>query len=342
MTGVEGATTLPWELLRARKRLAEKHGRRLHRRHRRGRLQNGAARNRWRGGDFVDPATDGPLPGREEDWSLVSEYRVRLAREARQWTEAQRLQRIRVDWDRQRASTALGLAPERLSPAQRNQIRTLAASVHELGEIERELGQPECLQSYNESYELAVRIDDGAGAATVAFNLGRAYEDVPAIRDLAEAERWHRRSLELRQEEDRLGRARCLGQLGIVANRRFLEAKEASRPAQELLKHLNAALGLYLQALDLTPQDAIADLATCHNQLGVIYAHAGDLERASQHHRKAISYREEAGDAYGAAQARCNVAVTLAQGVASPMPKSMLPPPCAVFKPLVTARRIRL
>jgi hypothetical protein len=33
--------------------------------------------------DFVDPGTDGPLPGREEEWSLVTEYRMRLAREAR-------------------------------------------------------------------------------------------------------------------------------------------------------------------------------------------------------------------------------------------------------------------
>ncbi|MGQ0605094.1 MAG: CHAT domain-containing protein [Anaerolineales bacterium] len=40
---------------------------------------------------FVDPVTDGPLPGREEEWSLVTAYRVRLAREARQWAEAERL-----------------------------------------------------------------------------------------------------------------------------------------------------------------------------------------------------------------------------------------------------------
>src|SRR5205823_6065724 len=34
--------------------------------------------------DFIDPADDEPLPGREEDWSVVTGYRVRLAREARQ------------------------------------------------------------------------------------------------------------------------------------------------------------------------------------------------------------------------------------------------------------------
>jgi hypothetical protein len=44
--------------------------------------------------EFVDPQTDGPLPGREEAWSLVTDYRVRLAREMRNWPEAERLQRV--------------------------------------------------------------------------------------------------------------------------------------------------------------------------------------------------------------------------------------------------------
>src|SRR5262249_1392897 len=32
--------------------------------------------------DFTDPATGGPLPGREDQWSIVTEYRVRLAENA--------------------------------------------------------------------------------------------------------------------------------------------------------------------------------------------------------------------------------------------------------------------
>src|SRR5439155_9440714 len=121
--------------------------------------------------DFVDPATDGPLPGREDGWGVVAQYRVQLAREARQWAEAERLQRTAVEWGRERGSPALALPPERLSLAQRNQIRTLAVLVHELGQIERELGRPECVESYKESYELALRIDDRQGAAIVAVNL---------------------------------------------------------------------------------------------------------------------------------------------------------------------------
>ncbi len=39
--------------------------------------------------DFVDLATDGPLPRREEQWDLVTAYRVQLAREAEQLVEAE-------------------------------------------------------------------------------------------------------------------------------------------------------------------------------------------------------------------------------------------------------------
>jgi tetratricopeptide (TPR) repeat protein len=258
---------------------------------------------------FVDPATDGPLPGREEQWSLVTDYRVRLARQARQWPEAERLQRITVEWNRRRASPATGLSPDRVDPAQRHEIHSLAASLHALGEIQRELGQPECVQSYDESYELALGINDRPAAA--AFNLGTAYRDLPAIRNLEEAERWYRRSLELHAREDSLHRARCLVQLGTVSHERFREAQETDEPQQELLKHLNAARDLYLQALELIPQDAIADSAAIHGQLGNIYCDAGDVDRALAHYRECIGYMEHGGDVYGAAQARSNLALTL-------------------------------
>ena len=59
-----------------------------------------------------DLGNDGPLPGRSEEWSIVTGYRVRLALEARQWEVAECLQRILVDWDRQRAAAALSAPPQ--------------------------------------------------------------------------------------------------------------------------------------------------------------------------------------------------------------------------------------
>jgi len=248
--------------------------------------------------DFIDPATQGPLPGREEDWSLVTEYRVQLLEGARQWAVAERLQKLSVEWNRGRARDD-----------DTNGQRTLAASLHELGEIQREMGRAECVAAYRESFELAQRIGDGSGAAVSAFNLGNAYLNLR--HDLTEAERWYRRSLELRAEGDRMYRATSLGQLGRVALERFQEARRAKQPEAVLLRHLNDALGFYHQALEMTPPDAIGQLAVVHSQLGAIYGDAAQLDRALHHYREAIRLFESAGNPYGAAQARYNVGVAL-------------------------------
>src|SRR5271166_1197397 len=51
--------------------------------------------------DFVDLRTDLPLPGREDQWTLVTDYRVRLAKDdERNLDIAERLQRLSVDWNR--------------------------------------------------------------------------------------------------------------------------------------------------------------------------------------------------------------------------------------------------
>jgi tetratricopeptide (TPR) repeat protein len=245
--------------------------------------------------DLVDPATDGPRAGRERQWGLVTEYRVRLAMEDRQWAESERLQRMCVDWNRRAAAPALASLPASPSTGDRsgrpnNQIRTLAASVVQLADILREQIKPDCVAAYQEGYDLMLRIGDQPGAAVTAFNLGHAYQDIPALRDLAQAERWYQRSLELYAESDRLGRARCTGQLGLVAYERFNEARQGQRPQDEALKHINTALKYYTDALGLTPPDAVNELAIVHRQLGNIWGDAGEVERALQHCNESSPY----------------------------------------------------
>ncbi|HEY3227670.1 MAG TPA: CHAT domain-containing protein, partial [Roseiflexaceae bacterium] len=262
--------------------------------------------------DFVDPVTGGPLPGREDEWRLVTEYRVRLADEARQWAEAERLQRVCVESDRRRATAALTEPPGTLDGAQRNAIRTLAVSLEQLGNIQREQGSPNCIASYEEAIPLCQQIGDRPEESILAFNLGHAYKQLPSIRDLAQAERWYRRSLELFDERDRLGQAKCLSQLGSVAYERFNEARAANQPEEDVLRHLNAAVQFYEQALKFDPPDHVEDLAVDHSMLGVIYRNAGDLDRALSHYREAIRYNEAATNLYGAARTRRNVAGALA------------------------------
>jgi tetratricopeptide (TPR) repeat protein len=261
--------------------------------------------------DFVDPENGGPLPEREEGWSVVLEYRVRLAREEREWAEAERLLTARVARDRQRAAPFLVRQSEELDGSERNVIRTLAASMHEIGQIRRELERADCVPAYEESLELSERIGERAGAATCAFNLGHAFRLLPTLRDLDQAEHWYRRSLELYEEQERHDRSQCVAELGTVALMRFSEARAAGRLDEELFSYLNEAARLYDQALDLVPTDAVDDLAMIHNQLGVVYRNAGELDRAVQHYRESIHLKEQAGNLYSAAQTRFNVAIAL-------------------------------
>jgi tetratricopeptide (TPR) repeat protein len=261
--------------------------------------------------DFVDPATDDPLPGREEEWSPVTEYRVHLARDARQWSEAERLQRARVEWQRRRAAPALALTPEALDDTQRNNIRRLAVSVARLGHIQREQGKADCATTYQEAIRLYQQVSNRQGEAITAVNLGHAYLTLPALRDLARAEGWYKRSLELFDERDRLGRGKCLIMLGTVASERFEEARATHAPEAELLQHLNAALDYSQQALALLPPNAVDDLAAVHNQLGGIYYQVGDLDSTLLHAREAIRYAEAGGNLYEAGKHRRNVARAL-------------------------------
>ena len=61
--------------------------------------------------DFIDPRTDRPLAGREDAWTLLTGYRVRVAQQSRRWAEAQRLQMSLVDWSRKEAAETLLRAP---------------------------------------------------------------------------------------------------------------------------------------------------------------------------------------------------------------------------------------
>jgi tetratricopeptide (TPR) repeat protein len=260
---------------------------------------------------FVDPATEGPLPGREDEWTLITEYRVRLAIDARDWPLATRLQTLCIAWDRDRAAEALAAPADQLTSVQRNEIRTLVSSLQYLGYILYSQEDADCLPYYQEAFTLAQRIEDPAAEGTLAATLGNAYLDVPALRDLSQAQRWHQQGLERKPEHDRVGRAKSLGQLASIAYERFLEARNAGEPETVLLGHLNAALRGYRQALDLLPADDAEDRGIVHNQIGVIYQQAGDTRQSLHHYQQSIRCDEARGDTYGAGQTRHNIALLL-------------------------------
>jgi tetratricopeptide (TPR) repeat protein len=261
---------------------------------------------------LVDPATDNPRPGREDQWGLFTEYRVRLARAERDFATAHRLQTRRVTWDRDLAVAALAINPDQLTDTHRIRVRTLAVSIEALGHILREQQHPDCVPQYLEAADLYRRIGARTEEGAVAYNLGRSYLEIPRLRDLDQAEHWFRRALDLTDEHDHLRRAGRVGALGGIARERFLDGRAAGEPEQVLLDHINAAVKAYHLALPLIPADNPTTHGITHNQLGNIYYETGQLETALSHYRQAIRYCEDAGDRYGAGRTRFNVALALA------------------------------
>jgi tetratricopeptide (TPR) repeat protein len=261
--------------------------------------------------DFTDPATGGPLPGREEEWNIVTGYRARLAWQARDWPTATTLLNTLIAWNRDQAAGALAAPVASLTPAQRTQIRNLAAVLTELGNILLRQYDVGCLPQFQEALALFQRTGDRPAEAQAAHSVGNAYMTVPGLRDLDQAGKWFQRSLSLRPGSDQIGRVLCHNQLGSLALRRFDDARAAAKAQQVLLEHLNAALGHYWQALDLSAAGDHEKRAIAENQLGAIYHRAGDTGQAMRHYQQAIQHDEARGNIFGAGTARYNIAILL-------------------------------
>jgi tetratricopeptide (TPR) repeat protein len=262
--------------------------------------------------DVTDPATGGPLPGRDDQWSVITGYRVRIAWQARDWPAATSLQTALIAWDREQAAAALAAPPASLTRLQRNQIRSLAVDSEELGQILSFQGDPGCLPCYHEALGLYERTGSRQQEAELAINLGNAYLQVPGLHDLDQAEHWFRRSLSLRADSNQLGQAKSLAQLGAVALWRFDDARDAGEAAPVLLEHLNAAVGCYQQALGLAPAGDHRTRGAVENQLGLIYHRAGDTSQALRHFQQAIQHYEAHADIYRAGDTRYNIALLFA------------------------------
>ena len=260
-------------------------------------------------------ADDEPINGREDSYSLVMEYRVSLARnQDRDLNRAAALHDKLVAWTRLQAAEALALPiAATLDAEQRNRIRSLGVSVFALGQILREQNNGDCVKAYQETIRHDQRIDDTAAEAIAHYNLGHAYKDIPAIRDLDQAETAYRRSLDLIPANNAQSRAGPIFQIGMVQHNRFREARKRDEPKAILLKHVQAAEAHYLEALQLCPSNAITLLGPLHNQLGLLYMHIGQTELAREHYEQCVQIFEQIGDRYGAGGARYNMAVMYGQ-----------------------------
>lgn len=260
--------------------------------------------------ECADPATQEALADRELYWRAVVEQGVQSASKRRRLHHAEKLQRLCLTWDREQASAFLFVATEGLEESQKCTVEQYALSLYRMGSVVRSQGLPEHNLD-EEAVDLQERLGDKETASEWAFALGRQYTDDLSLRNLTRAERWLQRSLELKEEEDRLGRGACCAELGRVAWERFGEARKANRPQVELLRFLNDARQYYLRALENDPPDDWAHLAAHNQELGHICFSLGDLGRALPYYRESIRYYQRAGNTAEVAQTQFTLALSL-------------------------------
>lgn len=258
-------------------------------------------------GDYIDPATDRPLPGREEEYAYVMTFRVRIAHERRDWPTATRLHTARTAWARDRASPYLKLPAEHLDSTARRHINELISSEHDLGRLLREQDDPACVDHFQAAYDLFERIGSSSDQASCASGLGTAYLRVSGLRDLDQAQYWFERNLDLMPEHDQIGRAASYGYLANVAYERAFDVGVRGGSVTELVAHLNTAHIGYQRALDLLPADHHRYRAVMHHHLGNIRS-LGDMPQALHHLQQGIQHMEAYGNTHGAGLIRYNIA----------------------------------
>jgi tetratricopeptide (TPR) repeat protein len=258
---------------------------------------------------------DSPIPGREDDYSLVIGYRVNLAQTYdHDLPKAAALQEKQVAWCRRQAAPVLAMPPKTpLDARQRNVIHNLGASMTILAQIIGEQSSGDCIELLEECVLVYQRIGDANEEAITQYNIGNAYLDIADIRDLAAAETAYQRSLDLTDKNDAKGRSVSIKQIGMVHHERLREARAVSESTETVQRHAQNAELHYIQALALCPTDAVTNLGPIYYALGVFYLDVGQSGQARENFEKRIQLAELSGNGMDAGVTRFNLALTYGQ-----------------------------
>lgn len=260
---------------------------------------------------FVEPITDGPLPGRENGWRFIMEYRAAIAGWEGRDKEAERLLGILLDRQRRVAAGVLALAPGDLTENDRTKIENLAVVLQDLGVSQMNAYHLASVETLREGLELRVRIGNKTGVAICASFISKAYMKISQLQDFEKAEYWCRRALENVQPSDHKLLSDCHRQLGEIAYEHFRDTIERQTPEREWRAYLSNALQEFNEALRLQPPYLVAGLGELHGHLGNVYAYLDQIDQALNHFRESIRFQEHLGHLCDAAATRLNVAVAL-------------------------------
>lgn len=260
---------------------------------------------------FVDEQTNMAKAGLEEHWITVMGWRGTIARELKDFEDADRVFNLLLKSARLSAAPTLKNSNNSFTQSDSLSLFRLSNALFLLGTFQGESLNPSCVASLSEAFDICIQLDNREGASSAAFHLGHAYMDIPTLRDFTKADDWYRKSLDLGDKGNRLKYATRLHELGQVCYARFSELSRSDERRNDVLTELvNKAAEFAYEALDVLPEDATEQRMYVHHLLGNIYDDAGDTENALDNYRKAIRLSEGRDDIDAAAKfcrevARC-------------------------------------
>jgi tetratricopeptide (TPR) repeat protein len=260
--------------------------------------------------EFVDEWTDRPISGRERQWSSVTDYRVQLAQSVHDLANAERLQRMCVEWDRRNAAEALARMDD-LSAEDEDALRTLAVALNRLGRIDSERGDESAIAPLTEALNLYKCLGLASAAAMVAIDIGNMYLHLGRAGDVDSASRWYAVAAKVCPEEDDFLLGTCFNKLGLVAHAQLVHAREAGEATDQLIEQATVALAWQEKALESIPSQAAASVGVVHTAIANTHYEIGQYSPALAHSRSAIEAFETANAKYEAALARFNAGLAL-------------------------------
>jgi len=261
---------------------------------------------------FIDQETDLPLPGRDKQWGMVTDYRISLAEEKEDREEAKRLLKLCCEWNKRRAG-------EEEATAEKPYFNhNLIVAMQKLGRMLCEDRDNACVECLGEAFDLARCTENRAIEEIVtleriiASNLGDAFKDIDGIRDLVQAKRWYEHSRKITNETDGLSLGEIYIRFGALDSAEYDKVKMARRPESELKFYFDAAKKTLIdKALHHLPETARTDRAICHYTLGNLFDKVDQTDIALNHYIKAIDYIRDTGDLFLAGKFSYHAATTL-------------------------------
>jgi tetratricopeptide (TPR) repeat protein len=193
-----------------------------------------------------------------------------------------------------------------------NSIRSLGVDYGHLGLVLFEQMKLECVGCLEQALAIFEELRDSPSIARAAGNIANVYLRIPELLDLDLAEKWLLTAIE-HYGEDKMGRAKCIGQLAQVKCAQLDRLLETGTDREAAQQAWSAASALVSEMFRVLPDEAIRELAVTHDLAAHLYRTAGETDLAMSHYQQMIKLYEDLGQPFMEGAVRLKAAQTLAQ-----------------------------